>query len=309
MDYKLSIVIPAYNEGGNIRLLLDRLVEELKNYPLYEVIVVDDGSKDNTPEVVRECHNQNQIIKLISLSRNFGHQNALKAGLDHAKGDCIISMDADLQHPPSIIPEMIEKWKQGYDIVYTLREREKNIPVFKKLTSVFFYRIFDRLSNIDLQEGAADFRLISSAVADVLKNNLNEYYLFYRGLISWIGFQQFAIYYKPDQRYSGKTKYSLRKMLEFSLNGITSFSIKPLRIAIFLGLFMAVISFFYALYALYTSIFTTNAIQGWTSVIISILFIGGIQMIILGIMGEYIGKTYFEVKRRPHYIIKESKLD
>lgn len=305
MEIKPSIIIPACNEEGNIGLLLKKLSEELRRYSAHEVIVIDDGSTDDTAAVVKSAIESDPNVKLISFSRNFGHQSALKAGIDYATGDCVISMDADLQHPPELLHRMIEVWQSGFDVVYTVRKDSKDISAFKRITSRWFYKLLNRLSDVSLEQGSADFRLISRQVADYLKLNLNEYHLFYRGLIAWIGFRQFAIPYTPDSRHSGKTKYSLRKMIGFSLNGITSFSIKPLRLAIMLGLCITGISVLYAAYALYVHFFTNQAIQGWTSVILSVLFIGGVQLIIMGIIGEYVGKTYFEVKKRPHYVIKE----
>lgn len=304
----ISIIIPCYNEENNIELLYRRINEQLPG-DLYECIFIDDGSTDNTLNVIKQLAEQNNPVKYLSFSRNFGHQNALKAGIDYALGDCIIMMDADLQHPPGLIPEMIKKWKEGFDIVYTLRKDTDNLPFFKKQTSQLFYKIINYLSDIKVEKGAADYRLLDRKVADVFKYDFPEYFLFIRGLTSWVGFRQFAIVYIPQERHSGKSKYSLFKMVAFALYGITSLSMKPLRLATILGITVSILSFLYGIYALVMSIFTNNTIHGWTSTILTILFIGGIQMFLLGIIGEYLGKLFFEVKKRPQYILKDTNCE
>ncbi|MGP8215783.1 MAG: glycosyltransferase family 2 protein [Bacteroidia bacterium] len=304
----VSIIIPCYNEEDNIALLYRLINEQLQGY-IYGLIFIDDGSTDNTLHVIRGLSEQNRAVKYLSFSRNFGHQNALKAGIDYANGDCVIMMDADLQHPPGIIPEMIKKWQEGFDIVYTLRKDNDSVSFFKKRTSKLFYRIVNYLSDIKVEDGAADYRLIDRKVADVFKYDFGEYFLFIRGLTSWVGFKQYAITYTPQERHSGKSKYSLFKMIGFALYGITSLSMKPLRLATILGMSVSILSFFYGLYALFASIFTNRTIQGWTSTILTILFIGGIQMFLLGIIGEYLGKLFFEVKKRPHYILKDTNCE
>jgi len=303
-NFKISVVIPAFNEEGNITILTEKLLEILENYGNYEILFVDDGSKDNTLNVLRDLIKKNNNIRYISLSRNFGHQNALKAGLDHAKGDCVITMDGDMQHPPELIPEMVEKWLDGYDIVYTLRDDDNETSWLKRKTSNLFYRLMNRISDVHVEKGAADFRLLDSSVVDVLKE-VKEYYLFFRGLTSWAGFRQIALHYKPNKRHSGETKYSIRRMIGFALTGITSFSLKPLRLSILLGTFFAFLAFLYGIYAIIMKFFTNQALPGWASVLVSVLFIGGFQLIVLGIIGEYIGKMFMESKHRPHYIIKE----
>lgn len=307
-NFKVSIVIPTHNEEGNITILAQGLQQVLSKYAEYEIIFIDDGSKDASLSIIKSLANINSHIKFLSFSRNFGHQNALIAGLDFSSGDCVISMDGDMQHPPEIIDEMIEKWKSGYDVVYTIRKKEESISFFKKITSKLFYKLVNIFSDVEIVEGAADFRLMDKKVVDVFKNNIHEYYLFIRGLVSWVGFRQFAIYYTPNKRLHGKTKYSLRKMISFAANGLTSFSVKPLRIAIYFGFFISLLSFIYGIYAVIMSIYSDKAVVGWGSVIISVLFIGGVQMFLIGLLGEYLGKLFFESKRRPRYIIKESNL-
>jgi glycosyltransferase involved in cell wall biosynthesis len=304
----ISIIVPCHNEQGNIVPLYDLINTYVKGYN-YEVIFIDDGSSDDTLPSIKKLAEQNTSIKYLSFSRNFGHQNAIKAGIDHAIGNCIIMMDADLQHPPELIPQMLQKWEEGYDIVYTLRQDSNDLSFFKKRTSKLFYKIVNFLSDIKVVEGAADYRLIDRKVADVFKYDLNEYFLFIRGLTSWVGFNQFAIPYTPKERHSGKSKYSLFKMVSLALYGITSLSIKPLRLATLLGISVSLISFIYGMYALSLSIFTNKAIHGWTSTILIIVFIGGIQMFLLGIIGEYLGNLFFEVKKRPHYILKDTNCE
>ena len=301
----VSIIIPSFNEEGNIVALYDLIIEKLPNNFNYELIFIDDGSIDKTLEIIKSLALLDKRVKYLSFSRNFGHQYALKAGLDYCNGACAISMDSDLQHPPTIISEMLQLWESGYDVVYTIREDDKNLSIIKRLTSNIFYIILNKLSNVELKKGAADFRLTDRKVIEILKNDIKEYFLFIRGMIAWVGFNQIGLVYKPSLRYSGKTKYSISKMVRFAIDGITSFSNKPLRISMYLGFFLSFLSFFYAAYAIISSIFLNKNIEGWTSLILCILFIGGVQLIILGIIGEYLGKIFLEIKNRPKYIIKE----
>ncbi len=288
--------------------LAERVVKVLENYHEYEILFIDDGSKDSTLEILRKLNSDNRKINFLSFSRNFGHQNALRAGTRRADGDCIISIDGDLQHPPELIPDLINKWIEGYDIVYTIRKDGKKIPVLKKVTSRLFYKLMNAISDINLQHGEADFRLLDKNAAAEL-NNLNENALFFRGMVKWLGFNQTGIEYIPDDRKWGKTKYSRKKMFDLAISGITSFSIKPLRVSIIIGISIAFLSLLYGLYALYIKFFTDNSIEGWASVFFMVTFIGGIQLIILGIIGEYIGNIFLESKKRPHYIIKEDSSD
>ena len=303
-SFKISIVIPTYNEEGNIETIVEKLISILSNYSDYEIIFVDDGSEDNTLKVLKKLQKQEKSIKYISFSRNFGHQFALKAGMDFSSGDCVISLDADLQHPPGLIPSLIDKWQEGYEIVYTIRNDDPKLSFLKRKSARIFYKIINSLSNIKIDQGTADFRLLDRSVVDILIN-INEYSLFLRGIISWLGFRSYGIHYLPGERFWGKTKYSTKKMISFAINGITSFSIKPLRISILLGSFISVASFCYGLFAILLKFFTDKAITGWTSLLISVLFIGGIQLIILGIIGEYLGKLFIQSKGRPNYIIRE----
>lgn len=299
----ISIIVPCFNEAPNISALKNALDNVLKDFEL-EFLFIDDGSTDNTLDILKLISAKDDRVKYISFSRNFGHQNALKAGIDNANGDCLISMDADMQHKPEIIIEMLEKWKEGYDIVFTIPENDHSLPFLKRFTSKVFYTFFSYFSNTESKHIGSDFRLMDRKIADVLKSDFSEYFLFYRGIISWMGYKQFGIHYKPGKRIYGKSKYSYNKMCRLASDGITSFSIKPLRFITFAGIMVSALAFLYGLYALYIAFFTDKAITGWTSVILSVLFIGGLQLLFLGVIGEYLGKMFFEIKKRPNYLIK-----
>jgi len=307
-EYKVSVVIPVYNEEGCVSGLTERLIKVLVGYYDYEILFVDDGSQDNTLTILKKLHSDNQKINFLSFSRNFGHQNALRAGTKYATGDCIVSLDGDLQHPPELIPDLISKWNEGYDIVYTIRKEVKKISFFKIVTARLFYKIMNAISDVNFDHGEADFRLLDKNAASEL-NNLHENAIFFRGMVKWLGFNQTGIEYTPDSRFWGETKYSQKKMFALAISGITSFSIKPLRISTLIGLSIAFLSLLYGVYALYIKFFTDNSIEGWTSVFFMVTFIGGIQLIMIGILGEYIGKIFIESKKRPHYIIKENSFD
>lgn len=309
MNKKLiSIVVPFYNEEGNVTPFVSELKKHISSKYDFEYLLIDDGSSDNTLEHIKKLAASDKQIKYLSLSRNFGHQYALKAGLDHAAGDAVITLDGDFQHPPHLIPKMIEKWEMGnYKIVFSRRKDEVGKP-FKNITSRFFYNLINAMSEVKIDPGSADFRLLDKEVVTMIRNT-QESTLFLRGLVSWTGFKSFAIDYDPEHRSWGESKYTFSKMMTLALDAITSFSIVPLRIATFVGFFMSLFSGIYGLYAVI--VFLTNrssVIIGWPSVIISVLFIGGLQLLILGIVGEYIGKIFLETKKRPLYIIQEKKL-
>lgn len=300
---EISIVVPVYNEEGNLQALYDRLGAVLKPLNLsYEIIMVDDGSADRSPAIIAELHKKDPRVKLIGFSKNFGHMIALSAGLDHASGNAVITMDADLQHPPQLIPELIKKWRSGAEVVNTLRKDTKGAGIFKNISARFFYWLINRIAKIDLPANAADYRLLDRKVVEALKS-VRERSRFLRGLIRWVGFRQESVEYEADPRFSGKTKYSFGRMISFALDGITSFSSFPLRLATYLGLAIALFSFLYILYAIYIRLFTSQAIAGWTSVLVAVLFIGGIQLIFLGVIGEYLSRVYEETKQRPLYIV------
>lgn len=303
-EFKISIIIPVHNEEGNIEPLCKELEKILQPYPSNEILFVDDGSMDNSLGIIKKLQEKNPKVKFISFSRNFGHQLALKAGLDNCDGDCVISMDGDMQHPPELIPLMIQKWQEGFEIVYTIRKEEPNLSYFKKMTSSFFYSMMNFLSDLKMEKGTADFRLLDRRVVESIKK-FNEPYLFLRGLVSWLGFKQYGIPYSPNERFSGKPKYSFKKMFFFAINGITSFSVKPLKISVVLGLIISFLALIYGIYAIALSILNHAVISGWTSLIVSILFIGGLQLMMMGIIGIYLGQIFIQTKNRPNYIIKE----
>ena len=307
-EFKVSVVVPAYNEEGNLPHLIDKLVPILSAYADYEIILVNDGSADKTVEVMKQLHHANSRVNYISLSRNFGHQYALKAGLDAATGDCVISMDADLQHPPRLIPALIDGWQKGYDIVYTTRQDKGTESFFKRFTSGVFYKCFRVLTDLKMPAGAADFRLLDKKVVQVLKN-MPEKALFLRGLIYWMGFKQFAISYQVEPRFSGRSSYSLKKMLGLAIAGATSFSIKPLRLAIYLGFIVALLGCLFTAYVLYMKLFAGSVITGWSSLMCVLLILGGCQLFVMGIIGEYIGRIFVEMKNRPSYIVDETSLE
>lgn len=303
----ISVIIPAYNEAENITVLFRKVSEQLESMGSHEIIFVDDGSTDSTLKVIKDLARTENALKFISFSRNFGHQKALKAGLDNARGDCVISMDADLQHPPELIATLIEKWKEGYDIVYTVKKDVETVGFFKKSTSKLFYKIINKISTVDIPIGSADFRLLDRKVVEELRK-FKENWLFIRGIVAWLGYRQVGIEYIAKARQAGTSKYSLRKMISFAIQGITSFSILPLRISIIMGLIISFCSFLYATYALLAKYYLNKAIQGWTSILVSVLFLGGVQLIFLGLIGEYLGKMFIETKQRPTYIIREKNL-
>ena len=307
-DFKVSVVVPAYNEEGNIARLADELTNVLKHYKSYEIIFVNDGSVDKTLDAVKKLRIRNTNIHYISLSRNFGHQYALKAGLDRATGDFIISMDADLQHPPALIPKMIEEWQNGNDIVYTVRKDKKIESLFKRSTSKLYYKVFNFLTGLNMPSGTADFRGMDKKAVEVLKN-MPEKTLFLRGLVFWMGFKQKAIAYQVHPRFAGKSAYTLKKMFSLALAGATSFSVKPLRVAIYAGFIVAMLGCLFTAYVLYMKLFGGATISGWASIMCVLLILGGSQLFMMGIIGEYIGMIFMEMKKRPNYIVDETSLN
>ena len=303
----ISVVIPAYNETGNISVIAGKIKEQLQGEGSYEILFVDDGSTDGTLQEIKAAINEDPCVKYISLSRNFGHQNALKAGMDYATGDCVICMDADMQHPPHVLAKLITYWKEGYDVVYTVRKDNGSVSVFKRATSKGFYKLMNLLCDVDVPMGSADFRLVDKKVVNEIRQ-FRENWIFIRGLVSWLGFRQIGVEYAAEPRHSGDSKYSLSKMIAFAVQGITSFSILPLRLSMVVGFIFSMVSFLYGVYALYVKIFTGVALKGWTSILMSILFLGGIQLLSLGIIGEYVGKTFIETKGRPSYVIREKRV-
>ena len=309
---RITLLIPCYNEEGNLKVLHNRMNEITRVAPLdaynFDLLFVDDGSTDNTLEVIKELTRVDPNTYFISFSRNFGHQNAIKAGIDRADADALIMMDADMQHPPELIAEMILQWEKGFDVVNTIRVDGRNQGWWKRKTSRLFYRIINLFSYVKIDAGAADFRLLDRKVIEVLQG-WNEQNLFFRGIIPWLGFKQCKLKYSAAKRHDGETKYTYRKMMSFALDGVTSFSIRPLRLSIYVGIFFAVVSLLIALYAIYINVFTEQAVPGWTSVMVSTVFLGGLQLLMIGIIGEYLGKLFLENKKRPNYIIDETNIN
>lgn len=307
MQTKLEIILPAHNEEGNICPIYDAIVQVLSstNYR-YTILFVDDGSTDDTLSRIKELANGDSKVKYLELSRNFGHQNAIKAGLDSTNADVVVMMDCDLQHPPSLLNELLNKYEQGYDIVRTIRVENETAGFIKRKASNLFYQFLNQLSDITLEQGSADFRLISGKAIDYLRA-FNEYDLFYRGLVKWIGFKQISLEYQPEQRLSGETKYSFKKMISFGLKGFTSFSTKPLYFAAYLGMIFSLLSTLFIPYIIH-AFYIGSQVPGWASVIAAIVFFGGLNLMILGIIGIYVSKLFTHIKSRPHYIIKGSNL-
>lgn len=306
MNKDISIVVPIYYEEENIFPLYERLKEVVADEMGldYEIIFINDGSKDDSVKNIKKLREQDDGIKLINFSRNFGHQVAVTAGLEHTNGEVSVIIDADLQDPPELIIDMYEKYKEGYDVVYAKRKSRAGESFFKKKTAKVFYRLLDFISEVDIPLDTGDYRLISKRVVAQL-NNMTEKNRFIRGLVTWVGFKQTYVEYNRDERYAGETGYSLSKMIKFSLDGITSFSTFPLKIATIFGTLISGVSFIYILRIIYLKYFTEKTIQGWSSIMVSNLFLGGIILLTLGILGEYIGRIYTELKNRPQYIIKD----
>lgn len=299
------MVVPAFNEEENLPVLIHRLIAVMEQYESYEILIVDDGSSDQTRHVLRELSKEYPVVRFISFSRNFGHQMALRAGYDNARGEAVICLDADLQHPPELIPALVDKWREGYEVVYTVRAPDPKLSWFKRTTSKYFYKLLRNVSNLQIEDGAADFRLLDRKVVDTIKQ-FKESDLFLRGAISWVGFRQCRILYKPADRYAGRSKYSFRKMLQLAAMGITSFSTRPLYMSVVLGFGMFMLASLFGMETLYEHYFTNETVSGWTTLVLLMVLIGGVQFIMIGIIGVYLGKTFVEVKGRPAYIIGDT---
>ena len=305
---KISVVVPMYYEEEVAKECYTRLknvLEKIENYN-YEIIFINDGSKDKTLEILKEVAKENKNVKIISFSRNFGHQCAVTAGLRYVTGDAIVIIDADLQDPPELIPEMIKLWEEGNEVIYGKRKSREGESRFKLLTASMFYKTLNALSDVEIPKDTGDFRLVDRKVVEVI-NSLPEHNKFLRGLFSWVGFKQKAYEYERKERYAGKTKYPLKKMLKLAQDGIFSFSIKPLKIVGAMGILSVIISILLLVYAVLSYAFDwNNLVPGWTSLMVTMTFIGGMILISLWMIGEYIGRIYDETKRRPEYIIDET---
>ncbi len=304
-NYVYSIVIPVLNEEKVLNELYKRLTKVMTDIgESYEIIFINDGSTDNSLKIMKQLHTHDKRIKIIDFSRNFGHQIAITAGIDFTSGDAVITIDADLQDPPEVIPDLIKKWKEGYEVIYGIREKRKGENFFKKISTLIFYRLINKMTMINMPPDSGDFRLIDKKVVNNLKN-IRENNRYVRGLTYWIGFKQIGVPYERDKRFAGKSKYPIKKLFKLAYDAIFSFSNFPLKIATYFGFIVSFLSFLYLIYALIIKLFTNSVIHGWTSLMISILFLGGVQLICLGIIGEYIARINDEVKKRPLYIIKE----
>jgi len=304
-NYVYSIVIPVLNEEKVLNELYQRLTKVMTDIgESYEIIFINDGSTDNSLKIMKQLQTHDKRIKIIDFSRNFGHQIAITAGIDFTSGDAVITIDADLQDPPEVIPDLIKKWKEGYEVIYGIREKRKGENFFKKITALIFYRLINKMTMINMPPDSGDFRLIDKKVVNNLKN-IRENNRYVRGLTYWIGFKQIGVPYERDKRFAGKSKYPIKKLFKLAYDAIFSFSNFPLKIATYFGFIVSFLSFLYLIYALIIKLFTNSVIHGWTSLMISILFLGGVQLICLGIIGEYIARINDEVKKRPLYIIKE----
>lgn len=305
---EISVIIPVYNEESNLPFLYDRLINAVTAITNdYELLFVNDGSKDNSLSLIKDFSLANNQVKYIDLSKNFGHQMAVYAGLENTSGNSIIIIDADLQDPPELIKELYAKMKEGYDVVYAQREERTGESWHKLLTAKLFYRFINRLSEIEIPLDTGDYRIISAKIKDIVIS-MPERNKFLRGQIAWAGFNQTKILYKRDERYAGKTNYSYSKMFSFAFDGITSFSNMPLRLATYLGFLVSFISFLVIVYTLYQKYFRHDVVQGWSSTMVSILFLGGVQLICLGIIGEYLARIMDNIKKRPQYLVKETNI-
>lgn len=302
---ELSLVLPVFNEEA----VLDELGRRLKAFlsevgVSWEVVFVDDGSKDNSRALLAELCRADPRFKLVGLSRNFGHQLAITAGMDYANGESVVVMDADLQDPPEVVAEMLQKRREGFDVVYGVRRRRSGETLFKRATAAAYYRILRAMVGVPIPLDAGDFRLLSRPVVKALQA-LRETNRFVRGMVSWVGFRQTAVYYDRPERFAGETHYPLRKMIRFALDGIASFSTLPLRIAVWLGVGAGFVGLFVAVWAAYEKFVAHATLPGWSALMVAICLASSAQLLMIGVLGEYIGRIYEEVKRRPLYIVQD----
>lgn len=305
---RYSIIAPVFNEEGNLPELYRRIKETMDTTgEPWELVLVNDGSRDRSAEIMKSFYKADARVKIIDFAKNFGHQLAVTAGLDYAQGDAVIIIDADLQDPPSLILDMIGKWKDGYEIVYAVRAQRKGETWFKEFTAKLFYRIIYRITDIDIPLDTGDFRLIDRRAVDTL-TGMRERHRFIRGMTSWIGFRQTGVEYVREERFAGETHYPFRKMFKFALDAITGFSYLPLQLATYAGFAIAGLSAVAALVVIYARLFlASQAFFGQATTLVAVLFLGGIQLITLGIIGEYLGRIYDEVKHRPLYVVRETR--
>lgn len=304
-QYCLSVIVPAYNEEEVLPELHRRLSAVLSGFcRSYEILFVNDGSKDRTLEVIRHLKASDPHVGYINLSRNFGKEIAMTAGLDAVRGDAVVVIDADLQDPPEIIPQLVDGWREGFDVVYARRVSRSGETWLKKATARAFYRVIQRIGPVSIPEDVGDFRLMSRRAVDALKQ-IRERHRFMKGLFAWIGFPQKAIDYQRDARFAGVTKWNYWKLWNFAIEGITSFSIAPLKVSTYVGLLVAVLAFLYALFVIYKTVMFGDPVKGYPSLMAVVLFLGGVQLVGIGLLGEYVGRMFVETKYRPLYLLDE----
>lgn len=300
----VSILVPVYNEEEALNILYERLLEtmnKIKNYN-FEVLFVNDGSKDNSFSIIKDLRNKDKRFCYLNLSRNYGKEIAMIAGLDYIKGDCVVLIDADLQDPPELIPEMLKFWEEGYDDVYAKRKSRNGETLLKKITSKLYYKTLQSVTKIEIQKDTGDFRLLDRRCVEALKQ-LRESERYTKGLYSWIGYSKKEILYDRDSRIAGKTKWNYAKLINLSIDGLTSFTTAPLRWSTVIGIIVSLIAFIYMLVIIFKTIFCGIDVAGYASTMVVILFLGGLQLIFLGIIGEYLGRAFYESKGRPLYFI------
>jgi glycosyltransferase involved in cell wall biosynthesis len=306
VDIRFSVVAPCYNEEGNLPELYRRVKEVMdQTDEPWELVLINDGSADRTSEIMHELHVQDDRVHFIDFARNFGHQIAVTAGVDYAQGDAVVMIDSDLQDPPELVLEMIQKWREGYKVVYAVREERKGESWFKLFTAKLFYRLIYRITDVDIPLDTGDFRLMDRKVVDAMKQ-MKERHRFIRGMTSWVGFNQTGVYYTREERFAGETKYPLRKMVKFASDAITGFSFFPLQLATYLGFIIAAFSGLGVIGVVIARLFGNQAFFGQATTLVMVLFLGGVQLISLGIIGEYLGRIYDEVKGRPMYVVNEA---
>lgn len=304
----ITVVVPAFNEEKNIPIIMERILSITTESPhKFEIIFVNDGSSDNSAKLLLNLSNLFSNVYFINFSRNFGQQNAIRAGYERSNGEAVICMDADLQNPPEIILDLVKKWEEGYDVVACRRkEGKQNAGLFKELSSRLFYRFFSFMSENKVEANCPDFRLVDRKLIEIIRS-LPENDIFLRGIISWMGFKRTIIEYQHGHRSHGHTQYSLKKMFQLATTGLTSFSVRPLHFAIYVGLLFSILSLFYIPYV-FIQYYSGHTISGWSSLIVTVTFLGGLQLVILGVIGLYLGKLFMQSKQRPDYIVKDSNI-
>lgn len=303
----ISIVVPVYNEEENIKHFYQAVCAVMEASPYaFELIFVDDGSADKSREIIAALEQSDERVQGMFLARNFGHQLALTCGLDYAEGDAVITMDGDMQHPPELLPVLLQKWEAGFDVVQTIRQTTEGVSWLKKLTSKGYYKLLNKLSDVHIHEGGSDFRLMDKRVVQVFRR-YREHARFIRGMVSAMGYRQAYIEFVAPKRFAGSSKFSPRKMLHFALDGIMSYSKTPLRFGLYGGFISGFICLLLMLHVLFIKFFTDDAVPGWATITVSLLFFCGVQLSILGIIGEYIGRIFEEVKQRPLYLVGRGK--